>query len=228
MLWNTSKLTIIIANTSKHTSEMSNARSLVANPTASTESKILDVTSLAVTRMPQRNVGGISVDSQDANSPRLDSQERIIVKDTCDSVITLPSNYQEGSAEADLLWRTNRRNSKTPLLNSLGPWFKSWLQDETNYFHEIRDYRAISAMNWTDRCSPEWRLYNSEQPHGDCRFSEPSMELSNTGGVQPWKLIIKDWRNAHGKVGYHWLSLSTTGPKKRRKQWRQQCRLRRR
>ena len=75
---------------------MSNARSLVADPAASTEIKILNGTSLAVTRMPQRNANCISVDFQDA--PRLDFQERIIVKDICDFVITLLSNHLKDSA----------------------------------------------------------------------------------------------------------------------------------
>ena len=101
--WYTSKLTIIIANTSKRTNEMSNARSLVVNPTASTESEILAVTSLAVTRMPQRNMNSIFVNSQDANSPK-HSQEKTIIRDTCDSVITLPSNHLQEFAELAILY----------------------------------------------------------------------------------------------------------------------------
>ena len=60
--------------------------------------------------------------------------------------------------------------------------------------------REIRAINWPDRCSLKWRLYNSEHPDGGCRVSEPSMLLS-IAGVQPRKLRVKDWQNAHGKVG---------------------------
>ncbi len=190
---------------------MSNARLLVANPTASTESKILDVMSSAVTRMPQRNVDGISVNSQDANSPK-DSQEKIIMTGTCDSMITLSNNDQEDFAEpavpADkllnkpqwiLFYYAGPNRTIIEFLNSptlVLPAKITKIQEDLS----LSEDREISAMNWTDRCSPEWRLYNSEHPHGGCRFSEPSMLLSITG-VQPRKLRIKDWQNAHGKVG---------------------------
>ena len=81
---------------------MSNARSSVADPPVSTESKILNGTCQAVTRMPERNPDCISADFRDANLPRPDSQERTIVKDTCDSIITLQLNHQENFLELDL------------------------------------------------------------------------------------------------------------------------------
>ena len=86
-------LTSIIANTSKRTNEMLNVRSQVADPMASTEIKILNGTSLAVISMPLRSVDCFSVNSQDANPPTKDFQEKIIIKDTCDYVITFSSNH---------------------------------------------------------------------------------------------------------------------------------------
>ena len=81
--------------------------------------------------------------------------------------------------------------------------------------------REIRAMNWSDRCSLKWRLYNSGHPHGGCRFSEPSMLLSIIG-VQPRKLRVKDWQNAHGKVGIVGR-LFHLGAKKGRKHYFQHC-----
>lgn len=208
MLWNASKLTVVIANTSKRTNEISNARSLVANPTASTESKISTVTSLAVTEMPQRNLNSYFVGSQDANILK-DSQEKIIISDTCDSIITLPNNHQEDFAEPAVprfdFYLCNPRSSIRRR------WFRTVSRvrsDALPYLGceviqedlSLNKNREISAMNWADRCSLKCRLYNSEHPHGGCRFSEPLRLLFITG-VQPRKLRVKDWQNAHGKVG---------------------------
>ena len=221
---------------------MSNVRSLVADPMASTEIKILTGTSLAVTSMPLRKVDSFSVKSQDANPPTKDSQEKIIIKDTCDYVITFSSNHQEDFGDFRVLLRNAivraslrdaiERLPRLPLdglsrlppddlsrlppddysrpppddLYYVLPWFEPrpllfWL-DYTVLYEDLSssEDREIRAMNWADRCSLKWRLYNSEHPHGSCRFSEPSMLLSVTG-VQPRKLRFKDWQNAHGKVG---------------------------
>ena len=214
MVGNTSRLTIIIANTSKRTSEMSNARFPVVDPTAFTENEILNGTSLAVTRTPERNVDCISADFQDANLPRPDSQEKTIVKDTCDSVIILRSKRQEDYAKAQLaLWTKIHRGMIWTGHTSLAREYLTLIQD-------ILILRKISATNWSDRCSLKWRLYNSEHSHGSCGFSEPSV-LFSISGVQPRKLRVKDWRNAHGKVGIIGCHLFTYSPRKRRKQHRQ-------
>ena len=224
---------------------MSNVRSPVADPMASTETKILNGTSLAVTRMPLRNVDSFSVNSQDANPPTKDSQEKIIIKGTCDYVITFSSNHQEDFTDFYVLLRNAivraslrdaiERLPRLPLddrtrlplddvmdgmLDSLEPaqpivwtvwtdrtyrtgwthvidWTSVGVKQEDLSLSEDREIRAI---NWPDRCSLKWRLYNSEHPHGGCRFSEPSMWLSIIG-VQPRKLRVKDWQDAHGKVG---------------------------
>lgn len=217
MFRDTSKLTTIAANTSRRTSEMSNARSLVADPTASTETKILNGTSLAVTRMPERNADCISADFQDANSPRPDSQEKTIVKDTCDSVIILRSNRQEDFAEpafsddviriAAILFFISPGRRITWLSHAEFPSTDFRVIQEDLSLSEDRE---ISATNWTDRCSSKWRLYNSEHSQGSCGFSEPSMLLSITG-VQPRKLRVKDGRNAHGKVGHPNHAYFTSG-----------------
>ena len=201
-------LTTIIANTSKHTGEMSNALSPVADPTASTESKTLDVTSLAVIRMSQRNVDSFSVTSQDANPPIKDSQEKTILKDTCDSIPTWLKNHQ-GDPRYLLGPRTENYVRIEPhvriellqyhvIIEPLVPTYHL----ETTMTQEVLKnlIREIRAMNWADRCSLKWRLYNSGHPYGGCRFPEPSRLLSITG-VQPRKLRVKDWQNAHGKVG---------------------------
>lgn len=82
---------------------MSSVRSPVVDPMAFTENKILSGTSLAVTRMLERNADCISAELQDANVPRPDSQEKTIVKDTCDAAITVRSNQQEDFAKPAIL-----------------------------------------------------------------------------------------------------------------------------
>ena len=198
---------------------MSNARSPVADPTASTEIKILNGTSLAVTRMPKRNADGISVNIQDANSPKA-SQGKTIIRDTCDSMIRLSNNPKENfrrgnnfrTSSTVLIFMTPLSNN--PQLNLrwepviwspltfVQPAKTTKIQKELSL-----SKRKIRGMNWADRCSLKWRLYYSEHPHGGCRFSEPSMLLSITG-VQPRKLRVKDWQNAHGKVGIRAVSSS--------------------
>ena len=210
---------------------MLNVRSPVADPMASTETKILNGTSLAVTRMPLRNVDSFSVNSQDANPPTKDSQEKIIIKDTCDYVITFSSNQQGDFADIYVLLRNAivraslrdaiERLPRLPPLKfaPLIDWKDCTVIQE---YLSLSENREIRAMNWADRrCPLKWRLYNSEHPHGDCSFSEPSMLLS-VAGVQPRKLRIKDWQNAHGKVGHrnHWLSISRR-PKERSNAWRE-------
>ncbi len=235
-MWNTSKLTIMIANTSKRTSEISDARSLVANPTASTENKILTVTSLAVIRMPQGNVDSISVNSQDANTPKLDSREKIIVRDTCDAIIILPNNHQDDFAEPAVP-ADERLNAIKGLeietKSSRFPQDSVRIRDcpvqnvyytlrhapsvETTKIQEylsLSENREICAMDWADECSLKWRLNNSVHLHGQCRCSEPSPMLSYYGSEQR-RLRVKDWQNAHGKVGgigcqFHLRSKKTT------------------
>ena len=181
MLWNTSKLTTIAVNTSRHTSAMSNARSLAADPAGFTESKISNGTSLAVTRMPS-----FFVILEDVIP---DSQEKIIVKDTCDSVITLRRRRRRAFIRHFRRWNRNTRRWSTqkPQPGT----------DDTMLLDCMRPCKngEISAKDWTGR------IYNSEHPHGSCGFSEPSMLFSITG-VQPRKLRVKDGRNVNGKVGF--------------------------
>ena len=195
---------------------MSNVPIPVADPKASTETKILNGTSLAVTSMPLRNGDSFSVNSQDANPPTKDSQEKIIIKGTCDYVITFSSNHQEDFTDfyvllrnaivraslrdaierlprlaLDDLTRLALDDVMDGMLDSLEPaqqidW-TGWT-DWTDWPHvndwtsvgvkqedlSLSEDREIRAMNWPDRCSLKWRLYNSENPHGGCRFSEPS------------------------------------------------------
>ena len=162
--------------------------------------------SFAVTQMPQRKVDSISVNSQDAKTPK-DSQEKIITRDTCDSIITLPNNHRDDFAEpavpARIRLNAATRDGFYVRIQPLCPDYEFhrrvailWTPEDLS----LSKNRGISAMHWADTCSRKCRLYNSEHPHGGCRFSEPSMLLSITG-VQPRKLRVKDWQNAHGKVG---------------------------
>ena len=193
--------------------------------------------------MPQRNLDNYFVGSKDANILK-DSQEKIIISDTCDSIITLPNNHQEDFAEpavpADELFNAAKR-----VRFYVGP-DETIMDLRTNVTLEnneetllrvlealqLSKNRGISAMNWSDRCSLKWRLYNSEHPHGDCRFSE-SLRLLFITGVQPRKLRIKDWQNAHGKVAYgavaihgflpHLPSKETTKTRERGNDYMQHC-----
>ena len=100
---------------------MSNARSPVADPTASTEIKILNGTSLAVTRMPQRNADGISVNIQDAKSPKA-SQEKTIIRDTSDSMISLTrllNNFQVNFPRGTDFWTPPTRTKITKIQEEL-------------------------------------------------------------------------------------------------------------
>ena len=166
---------------------MSNARSLAADPAGFTENKILNGTSLAATKMPS-----ISVISEDVNP---DSQEKIIVKDTCDSVTTLRSRPRNALVERFRRWYRNEIHWSAPnhQPGTDGTMLLSGMRSGKN--------GEISATNWTFRCSLKWRLHNSEHPHGSCGSSEPSMLFSITG-VQPRKLRVKDGRNVNGKVGF--------------------------
>ena len=156
------------------------------------------------------NLDNISVNSQDANTPKLDSLEEIIVRDTCDEIITWPNFHwvelAEPAVSAELLatkrsrHRSVRCGSRFVRIATASPQdtYSTW--DVATLWDALSKNRENCAMNWADRRSLKWRLNNSVHPHGHCRFSETSMLLSITG-VQPRKLRVKDWQNAHGKVG---------------------------
>ncbi|KAK0513153.1 hypothetical protein JMJ35_004139 [Cladonia borealis] len=188
---------------------MSNVPSPVADPTASTENKILNGTSLAVTGMLQRSLDDIFVTLQDASPPK-DSQEKTIIRDTCDSMSMTWLNDETKDLPdwQVVLWEESLPNwweiLREEFLPDRGESYVGIGHVETTTTQELLSLiknSEIRAINWPDRCSLKWRLYNSEHPHGGCRFSEPSMLLSVTG-VQPRKLRVKDWQNAHGKVGW--------------------------
>ena len=127
-------------------------------------------------------------------------------------MITLPNNHQDDFAEPavvgdELLCATSRlhlvsihgRKVESPAQRICFAPTPAPLVEATTLLKwlKMRKNREISAMNWADRCS--LILYDSEHPHGGCRFPEPSLLLPITG-VQPRKLRVKDWQNAHGKV----------------------------